>query len=227
MHTAISLTHVGALSAAIIAMASAAGCAASGATKPPAASGISTSRHVAHVGQTQARAPGRIPSVTPVARGGPVLSPVFAVGQADAPPPRLVELPCGLLIRKDPASITLEFHAQYAPLESVRNEVKELELYFNENRGDLAAAAAPDGRPEPTTFALRTILEASPVATSADLPDGARLTLTPSKMQHLRLLQARVLWYAADLLPGLPLTGKACPVLPKQLEVQPQASAVH
>jgi len=129
------------------------------------------------------------------------------------------------LIREDRAGITLEFHALYAPLESVRREVKELELYFNDNRGDPAAAAAPNGHAEPESFALRRILEASPIATSADLPDGAELTLTPSDRSHLRLLQARVLWHVADLLPGLPLHGKVCPVLPKQLGNQPQASA--
>jgi hypothetical protein len=32
------------------------------------------------------------------------------------------------------------------------------------------------------------------------------------------VLHARVLWHAADLLPGLPLTGKVCPDLPPQVE---------
>jgi hypothetical protein len=132
--------------------------------------------------------------------------------------PRPAPLPCELRVSHQGAGIALDFHAEKASPERVREQVRELQTFLNEYRGDDEASGAPGGRPEPATFAVRRILDAGAVATTEPLPDGARLLLTPTDPARLELLHARVLWHAADLLPGLPLTGKVCPDLPPQVE---------
>jgi hypothetical protein len=136
----------------------------------------------------------------------------------------LSKVPCQLEISEEAGSMMLDFHAAGVPRQKVRKEVKQLVAYLNQNRGDAEVSGAPNGRPEPATFAVRKILEARPVARSDDLIDGARLTLTPADPAARRELQARVLWYAADLLPGLPLRGKVCPELPPQVQARVAAT---
>ncbi len=133
---------------------------------------------------------------------------------APRPPP----LPCELRVLRQGAAVALDFHAEKASPERVREQVQELERFLNAYRGDEEASSAPGGRAEPATFAVRRILAAGAVASSEPLPDGARLLLTPTDPARLEVLHARVLWHAADLLPGLPLTGKVCPDLPPQVE---------
>jgi hypothetical protein len=62
------------------------------------------------------------------------------------------------------------------------------------------------------------------VASAENVPDGAELKLAPSQAADPQVLRARVLWHAADLLPGLPLRGKQCPELPDRVEREVAAS---
>jgi hypothetical protein len=153
----------------------------------------------------------------PYARNSAALGKRQASDTASASHAKRPQVPCQLEISEEQGSMTLDFHAESVPLKIIRKEVRELAAYLNQNRGDLQAFGAPNGRPEPATFGVRKILEARPLAQSDDLIDGARLTLTPTDPAGWRNLRARVLWYAADLLPGLPLRGKVCPELPPQV----------
>ena len=190
---------------------SAAGCASDAASRPGANGAPSAIER-----QSSQTAPATAPRTTAARpRRAPLaLAEHMEAASSPRPPP----LPCELRVSQRGAGNALDFHAEKASPERVREQVRELETFLNEYRGDEAASAAPGGRPEPATFAVRRILDAGPVATSEPLPDGARLLLTPSDPAHLEMLHARVLWHAADLLPGLPLTGKVCPELPPQVE---------
>jgi hypothetical protein len=128
-----------------------------------------------------------------------------------------VALPCHLLVSQNGASMVLDFHADPGSVARVRQRARELELYLNENHGDEQATQMPQGRPDPESFPVRQILAARPIAEVNDLPDGARLTLSPDRPDRAARLQAEVLWHLGDLLPGLPLAGKTCPELPGQL----------
>lgn len=133
-------------------------------------------------------------------------------------------LPCQLQIGDDGTSLVLEFHAESSSVPRIRDQARELERYLNQNR-DAPPADNPDSEPAPDSFAVRRILTARPLARMENLPDGARLTLTPDDPARRDELRAQVLWYAADLLPGLPLAGKTCPELPAELAAQPAISA--
>lgn len=184
------------------------GCASDAANRPAAAGAPPAVQSPAH-GEKATRSAGSGSS-----RGSLALVEHMESASEPRPPP----LPCELRVSHRGQGIALDFHAEKAAPERVREQVKELETFLNEYRGDEEASSAPGGRPEPATFAVRRILEAGPIATSEPLPDGARLLLTPTDPARLELLHARVLWHAADLLPGLPLTGKVCPDLPPQVE---------
>jgi hypothetical protein len=123
-------------------------------------------------------------------------------------------LPCRLLITHHDGSMVLDFHAEPSSAERIRQQTEQLGVYLNENRDDEEASRAPGGRPDPATFPVRQILAARPTASVEYLPDGARLTLVPDPRARTGRLRAEVLWYAGDLLPGLPLEGKTCPELP-------------
>jgi hypothetical protein len=123
-------------------------------------------------------------------------------------------LPCRLLITHYAGTMVLDFHAQPGSAPRIRQQTQDLVAYLNDNRDDEQAARSPGGRPDPASFPVRQILGARPVASVEDLPDGARLTLSPEKGSSTGRLRAEVLWHAGDLLPGLPLEGKTCPELP-------------
>jgi hypothetical protein len=125
-------------------------------------------------------------------------------------------LPCTLRISRDGKSMVLDFHAEASSAPRIREQAQELGLYLNENRGDESKSRSPGGRPHPESFPVRQILKAQPIARVQDLPDGARLTLSPNHLARAERLQAEVLWHAGDLLPGLPLAGKTCPELPSR-----------
>jgi hypothetical protein len=127
-------------------------------------------------------------------------------------------LPCNLHISNGAKGVVLDFRAERSSARRIRERARELGAYFNQNRGDEAASRSPNGRPDPGTFPIREILRARPIATVEDLPDGARLTLSPDHRDHNQRLRAEVLWHAGDLLPGLPFEGKTCPELPPQLQ---------
>lgn len=126
--------------------------------------------------------------------------------------------PCQLVISHQGESMVLDFRAESSRAPRIRQQTKELGFYFNNNRGDERAIRAPEGRPDPESFPIRQILGARPIASVEDLPDGARLTLSPDARARTQRLRAEVLWHAGDLLPGLPLAGKACPELPARRE---------
>lgn len=127
-------------------------------------------------------------------------------------------LPCNLRITNGAEGMVLDFRAERSSARRIRERARELGVYFNENRGDEAASRSPNGRPDPGTFPIREILRARPIASVEDLPDGARLTLSPDHLDRSERLRAEVLWHAGDLLPGLPFKGKTCPELPAQLQ---------
>jgi hypothetical protein len=134
-------------------------------------------------------------------------------------------LPCQFRLEDEGTSLILDFRASGTNAPRVRDQVRGLARYFNENRGDPTLAQAPDGEAEPNSFAVRKILAARPLASMEDLPDGARLTLTPEDPARKEELRAQILWHAADLLPGLPLAGKTCPELPPEMGARPPISA--
>ncbi|HMJ14599.1 MAG TPA: hypothetical protein VK524_24480 [Polyangiaceae bacterium] len=134
-------------------------------------------------------------------------------------------LPCNLRLKNEAGSMVLDFHAERSSVPRIREQTQELSVYLNRNRGDEQATRMPNGRPDPETFPIREILRTGPIASVEDLPDGARLTLTPNGKTRGERLRAEVLWHAGDLLPGLPFEGKTCPELPARLQAAAEPPA--
>lgn len=204
---------------AIAVFASSVGCATSSSTASPPreprahvsqASSVAVAKRPASASRNQ-RASQRSPDTVDPALGTAAEVIALEIEGTNSKEP---VLPCRLLITHYAGTMVLDFHAQPGNAPRIRQQTQELGMYLNEKRDDEQASRSPGGRPDPASFPVRQILGARPVAVVEDLPDGARLTLSPDKGTATERLRAEVLWHAGDLLPGLPLEGKTCPELP-------------
>jgi hypothetical protein len=193
------------------------GCATSGSAPAPARApgAVSTASHTAS-SQGAVNVDARTAAAARADASEPAIDPNVEVVELEIEGTNTKRpvLPCRLLITHQNGSMVLDFHAEPSSTQRIRQQTQQLGVYLNENRDDEEASRAPGGRPDPASFPVRQILAARPTATVEDLPDGARLTLAPDPHGRNDRLRAEVLWYAGDLLPGLPLEGKTCPELP-------------
>jgi hypothetical protein len=110
-----------------------------------------------------------------------------------------------------PGGIALDFHARAARPDKIRDQVRSLAGRFERAKGGDQAAF---GSPLAETFGLRSMLALQPHASIIDTGDGARLVLTSADRRSVEKLRAAVLWYSADLLPGLRGGAVDCPIVP-------------
>jgi hypothetical protein len=126
---------------------SAAGCASDAANRPAAAGAPPA---IALQSSQTAQASARDGTAARATQQRPRRSTLgLAESMEAASAPRPPPLPCELRVSHSGAGIALDFHAETASAARVREQVRELETFLNEFRGDQEASGAPGGRPSP------------------------------------------------------------------------------